>query len=261
MERILMERFEMKLGAQLYTVREYMKTRDDFKSTMRKIAAIGYKYVQVSGAADAPAFIIKEMADETGLGVIITHSPADRIINDTDRLIEEHISYGAKAVGIGSLGAYPHDRDGYLRFCEDFAPAAEKIKNAGLVFCYHNHRFEFEKYGGKTGIEILLENSDPSAVMLTFDTYWAVAGGADPCKFINDHANRIFCTHLKDMTVRDDKQTMVEVGDGNMNFPAILETCRANGIEYHFVEQDTVIMNAFDSMKRSYDNLTEMYFG
>ena len=256
-----MERSEMKLGAQLYTVREYMKTQDDFKTAMRKIAAIGYKYVQVSGAADAPAHLIKEMKDETGLGVIITHSPADRILRDTDRLIDEHLSFGAKAIGIGSMGAYSHDRDGYLRFCEDYAPAAEKIKKAGLVFCYHNHRFEFEKYDGKTGIEILLENSDPAALKLTFDTYWAVAGGADPCKFIRGHKDRIFCTHLKDMTVKDDKQTMIEVGDGNMNFPAILDACRESGIEYHFVEQDTVTMNAFDSMKKSFENLTEMYFG
>ena len=256
-----MRKSEMKLGAQLYTVREFMKTQDAFADTVRKIAAIGYKYVQVSGAADAPAYLVKKMKDETGIEVIITHSPADRILYDTDKLIEEHISYGAKAIGIGSIGNYSHDREGYLRFCADYENAAKKIKDAGLVFCYHNHRFEFEKYDGKTGIEIILENSDPSALKLTFDTYWAVAGGVDPCKFIADHGDRIFCTHLKDMTVKEDKQTMIEVGDGNMNFPAILDTCRKNGIEYHFVEQDIVTMNAFDSMKRSFDNLTEMYFG
>ena len=256
-----MEKTGMRLGAQLYTVREYMKTREDFKNTMRKTAAIGYGCVQVSGAADAPAETIKEMRDETGMDVIITHSPADRILHDTDKLIEEHISYGAKAIGIGSIGAYSHDPDGYKRFCSDFAAAAEKIRSAGLVFSYHNHRFEFEKYGDKTGIEILLENSDPEALKMTFDTYWTVAGGVDPCKFIRDHKDRIFCTHLKDMTVKDDKQTMIEVGDGNMNFEAILQTCCECGIKYHFVEQDIVTMNAFDSLRRSYRNLTEMYFG
>ena len=252
---------DMKLGAQLYTVREFMKTQDGFRDTVKRIAEIGYKYAQVSGAADAPSSLIKEMKDETGIEVVLTHSPADRILHDTDKLIEVHISFGAKAIGIGSIGGYSHDRDGYLRFCSDFETAARKIKNAGLVFCYHNHRFEFEKYGDKTGLEIILDNTDPSAFKLTFDTYWAVAGGVDPCKFIHDHGDRIFCTHLKDMTVKDDKQTMIEVGDGNMNFPAILDICRKNCIEYHFVEQDIVVMNAFDSMKRSYDNLTEMYFG
>ncbi|MBQ3870390.1 MAG: sugar phosphate isomerase/epimerase, partial [Clostridia bacterium] len=78
-----MEKTGMRLGAQLYTVREYMKTREDFKNTMRKTAAIGYGCVQVSGAADAPAETVKEMRDETGMDVIITHSPADRILHDT----------------------------------------------------------------------------------------------------------------------------------------------------------------------------------
>jgi hypothetical protein len=54
---------------------------------------------------------------------------------------------------------------------------------------------------------------------------------------------------------------MIEVGDGNMNFPAILQTCSECGVKYHFVEQDIVTMNAFDSLQRSYRNLTEMYFG
>ena len=255
-----MDKSEMKLGAQLYTVREYMKTQDGFKDTMRRIASIGYGYVQVSGAADAPASLIREMKDETGLGVVITHSPADRILNDTDKLIEEHLYYGAEAIGIGSLYGCERNKAGYIKFCRDFEKAAEKIRKAGLVFCYHNHRFEFERYDGVTGLDILLQNSDPDAVKLTFDTYWAVAGGVDPCGFIKSHGDRIFCTHLKDMTVKDDKQTMIEVGDGNMDFVSILEACRQSGVKYHFVEQDIVTMNAFDSMKKSYDNLTEMYF-
>lgn len=244
---------EIILGAQLYTVREYMKTREDFRATMKRIADIGYKYVQVSGAADAPADVIKTAAEETGLSVIITHSPASRILNDTERLIEEHLSYGAKAIGLGSMG-YEHSADGYKKFCEDFMPAAEKIKAAGLRFCYHNHRFEFEQYGGKTGLELILENSS-DALMLTFDTYWAQAGGCDPAKFIAEHGGRIFCTHLKDMTVINDAIAMTEVGDGNMNFDGIIAASKAVGLKYHFVEQDVVRINAFDSMKRSFDNL------
>ena len=43
---------KMILGAQLYTVRDFMKNEEDFARTMDKIAAIGYKYVQVSGIGD-----------------------------------------------------------------------------------------------------------------------------------------------------------------------------------------------------------------
>ena len=39
---------KMILGAQLYTVRDYMKNEEDFARTMERIAKIGYKYVQVA---------------------------------------------------------------------------------------------------------------------------------------------------------------------------------------------------------------------
>lgn len=39
----------MEIGAQLYTVREHTKTLEDFSRTLEKIAAIGYRNVQVSG--------------------------------------------------------------------------------------------------------------------------------------------------------------------------------------------------------------------
>ena len=39
----------MKIGAQLYTVRDFCKDLDGFALTLKKVADIGYKYVQVSG--------------------------------------------------------------------------------------------------------------------------------------------------------------------------------------------------------------------
>lgn len=255
MERVLMNKGDMCIGAQLYTVREYMKTREDFCLTVRKVAEMGYRYMQVSGAADAPYDVIEKAARENGIEAVITHSPPARVLNDTDKLIEEHLYFKAKAIGIGAL-PYERNYDGYMRFCSEFSPAAEKIAKAGLKLCYHNHRFEFQKYGEKTGIEHILENT-PSDLMLTFDTYWAVAAGCDAAKFITDHKERIFCTHLKDMTVIDDRQEMVEVGDGNINFSAIMKACAGSGVKYHFVEQDIVRINAFDSLERSLKNINE----
>ena len=33
----------MKIGAQLYTVRDFAKNLDDFEATLKKVAEIGYK--------------------------------------------------------------------------------------------------------------------------------------------------------------------------------------------------------------------------
>ena len=44
---------KMVLGAQLYTVREFTKTADDYARTIERVAKIGYKCVQVSGVGPA----------------------------------------------------------------------------------------------------------------------------------------------------------------------------------------------------------------
>ena len=247
---------ELKLGAQLYTLREYTQNEKDFFETMKKIAAIGYKYVQVSGiGGDITPVMIKKAAEDNGIKVILTHTSAEKIKNETEKVIEEHEIFGCNAIGIGGMFGHARNKDGYKLFAGDFADAVEKIKKSGKVFLYHNHRFEFEKYDGKTGMDIILENTDKDGFKLTFDTYWAQAGGVDSADFIKKNHSRIFTTHLKDMTVIDDKQEMTEILTGNMNFAEILEVSKKTGILWHFVEQDEVRIDAFESMKISFENL------
>ena len=249
---------KMYLGAQLYTVREYMKNEADFKETIKKIADIGYKYAQVSGIGAVSPQAIKEATEEYGIKVILTHTDPKRIRDNTEAVIADHNIFSCDALGIGGM-PYAHDEKGYFDFCKDFAPAVEKLKAAGKVLLYHNHRFEFEKYNGKYGIEIILENSDPDGLKLTFDTYWAVAAGIDPSVFMEKYANRIYATHLKDMAVSNDKQVMTEMLTGNINFDSVLKVSAENDILWHFIEQDEVYMNAFDSLKISHDNLKAKY--
>ncbi len=247
------------LGAQLYTVRDFMKTEEDFMETMGKIKEIGYLYVQVSGIGAVSPACIKEASEKYNLPVVLTHSNPTRIINDTEAIIAEHDMFGCNAIGVGSMGNYTHDTAGFMKFAEDFSEASKKIKAAGKVLLYHNHGFEFERFDGKLGIDILLENTDPDAIKLTFDTFWAQHAGIDPADFIEKHGDRIHVTHLKDMMVKNGAPTMAEVLNGNMNFDRILEACDKAGIIWHMVEQDTCPGNPFDSLKMSFDNLTARY--
>jgi len=248
---------ELKLGAQLYTVRKYTQTEMDFADTIKKIAHIGYKYVQVSGIGSGiTADFIKRVTEDYNIKVILTHTSPERIKNETDKVIEEHEIFNCPGIGIGGMFGTEKTGDGFKKFADDFAKAVEKIKAAKKVFLYHNHRFEFEKFAeNQTGMDILLKNTDKTGFKLTFDTYWAQAGGIDPADFIKKHSGRIFATHLKDMTVINDKSEMTELLTGNMNFARILKVSEKHDVIWHFVEQDEVRMDAFDSMKLSFDNL------
>jgi len=247
----------LKLGAQLYTLREHTKNEQDFATTIKKVADIGYKYVQVSGVgASVTPQLIKKVTEDNGIKVILTHTSLDRICGETDKVIEEHSLFDCPGIGIGGFWGNK-SADGFKHFAEEMAPVVAKIKAAGKLFLYHNHKFEFEHFEkGKTAIDIMLENSDKEAFKLTFDTYWAQAGGIDPAQFIKDYKDNIFATHLKDMTVVDDNIRMTEILDGNMNFKRVLKISEKHGVLWHFVELDEVYMDAFESMKISYDNLT-----
>ena len=76
----------MKTGAQLYTVRLFTQTVPDFQETMRRVAEIGYRTVQLSaiGGAVTPQ-IARETADETGLEIVLTHSDLKMCIRDSGR--------------------------------------------------------------------------------------------------------------------------------------------------------------------------------
>jgi sugar phosphate isomerase/epimerase len=51
---------------------------------------------------------------------------------------------------------------------------------------------------------------------------------------------------------------MAEVGEGNLNWPAILEACRQAGVEWYIVEQDTCQRDPLESLRISLRNLQAM---
>lgn len=78
----------MKTGAQLYTVRAYTQTEADFALTIGKIAEIGYKTVQISAIGHIRPETVREICDQKGVEIVLTHSDVNRILNDTDNLIQ-----------------------------------------------------------------------------------------------------------------------------------------------------------------------------
>ena len=253
---------KMILGAQMYTIRNFTKTNDDFAASMEKLAKIGYKYVQVSGIGKevTPEAIAKASKD-TGLKVVLTHTDIDRILNETDKVIEEHTLYGCDCVGIGGIFKYkPFNLESFKRFADDFAPAVEKIVKAGKVFSYHNHKFEYERTpDGKLFLDHIMDALPD--MKLTLDMYWVQAGGADPALNIEKYADKIFTTHFKDMRIVDNEQKYAEVLEGNINYDRIVEACLKYGVKRHMVEQDDVLegQNPFDCLETSYRNIMNRY--
>ena len=247
----------MKIGVQMYTIRDFCTTEDDFKLSMEKIAAIGYKSVQLSVHGHIPAAKIAEICKNNGIEIVSTHTPPQLILDETERIIREHKMMGCGFIGIGSLpGTYERDAKGLNKFVEDFIPVCKKIKEAGLMFMYHNHAFEFEKVDGKLIIDYLIEGFDKDLMGFTLDTYWVQAGGGDPVWWLDKLSGRVDTIHFKDAMVYQGQLTMTEVMEGNLNWDAIFKACERAGVKWTFIEQDKCHgKDPFECLKISYDNL------
>jgi len=201
------------------------------------------------------------MTDDLGLTICNTHIGYDLLWNDLDAVIEQHNLWECKHVAIGSMpGPYREaGEEGTRRFAAEASKVGEKLHAAGLTFSYHNHSFELARYNGRSGLEILYSESDPRYLQAEIDTYWIQHGGGDPTDWIRQMDQRMPVVHLKDMVISPPReQQMAEVGEGNLNWPAILQACRDSGVEWYAVEQDICQRDPFESLKISYDNLRDM---
>lgn len=252
----------MKTGAQLFTLRAYTQNERDFARSMKRVAQIGYKTVQISAVGrDIRPERIREICDEEGLEIVLTHSDPNRILYDTDRLIAEHDIMGCKYIGLGAMPDKYRTPEWLANFAEDYREPAKKIAAAGKLLMYHNHNFEFRKVKAegadepKRIIEYLCDWFAPDELGFTLDTYWVQAAGADVCHWIGLLQDRIPCVHLKDMAMSAEGSVMAPVMEGNLNFDAILKKLEGTSCKYLLVEQDICQGSPFDCLKLSYDNL------
>ncbi len=247
------------IGAQLYTVRDFLQTPQDIALSLKKIREIGYKAVQLSALGPIETSELKKILDSEGLIVAATHIPFNKMKNETQQVIDDHLLLGCKYPAIGSMpGDYPRTAEGFAAFAKDANEVAAKLAEAGLVFGYHNHSFELEKFDGKTGLDIIMQETDSRLVTMEIDTYWIQHGGGDPAAWIRKCSGRIPLLHCKDMAVKDKTQLMAEVGEGNLNWGAILEAAKAAGVVWYLVEQDTCQRDPFESLEISLRNLKVM---
>lgn len=248
----------MKLGVTLYNFHREIKTFEDLDKVLSFLKGLGVEAIQVSGISHLPYPQVAEYCKKYDFDVCLTHNSANAIINETDRLIEEHKILGCNNIGIGSGGEEYRSYDGYKQFISDFTPAAKKIKDAGMQFAYHNHAFEFEKYNGRRGIDILIEDSDKDLFYFIIDTHWVHTGGCNPVDYINKVAGRMKVCHFKDYKIVNNERKFAEIGTGNLDLDACYRACRDTGVEYIIIEQDSTDIDVFESTKISYSNLKEI---
>lgn len=254
------------IGLQMWTVRNRVTTPEDYRTTLRRIAEIGYRVIQVT----PPSFFTDEefmgMLRDYGLCPDSVFLPTGSICA---RIAEAEVQARRFGVDVLRTDSIPKElrtsAEGYHDFARRLNEEGAACKQAGLKLMYHFHAFEWIRFGAQRGIDILLNETDPELVYFQPDVFWLTCAGTEPSQSLKLFRNRAFSIHVKDYAIQQLEGKIesvpfhfASVGCGNLNWPGILDTAREMGIRRFVVEQDQCVGDEFDAIKVSYDALRAM---
>jgi sugar phosphate isomerase/epimerase len=256
-----------KIGLQLYTLRNEISK--DLLGTLKKVAAIGYKEVELYGYSDGKFFgktpkEFKSILNGLGLDPVSGHYGAGvenktakgTLSNGWQKAVDDAAELGQKYVNCAYLTESERKTiDQYKKYVDLFNKSGEVAKKAGLQFGYHNHDFEFKKLSGQLPYDVIA-STDPKLVKLELDLYWVVKAGIDPVALFKKYPGRFPLWHVKDMDKKDG--SFAEVGTGSIDFKKIFDNRKLAGMTHFFVEQDVAKIPPVQAIEISFKNVTKM---
>ena len=224
------------IGLELWSVRTLFAA--DPTGTLEKVAAIGFREVEYAGGGYDkmdPAALRKTM-DRLGLVAPSIQTTYEYLRGDFDGTVKRAKTLGADTIIVSWVDPSRHTVDAWKEVVADFNRLAERLKQTGLDFAFHNHDMDFlVKPGGISLFDRLLADSDPALVKIELDIGWAVAAGEDPKAIITRLPGRIYAYHVKDRTA-DNKVTAV--GNGVIDYADIFTLNQLAGVKHFYVEID-----------------------
>ena len=204
------------------------------------------------------AFWNKERRDEI-LERVRQHAAFSRELGCTELYVApggfDYVTRGGQTRRETAGHVRPEDSltdDEFKVFGETLNMVGQITLGQGVRSCFHNHVGTVIET--RAEVDRLLALTDPSLVFLGPDTGHLAWAGADPVAFCRDYAERIKTMHLKDIDagVRErghaagwdygrftDQGVFVELGEGCVDFPAILAILRdVNFAGWLIVETD-----------------------
>ncbi|MFU8813167.1 MAG: sugar phosphate isomerase/epimerase family protein [Balneolaceae bacterium] len=228
---------EMPFGIQLWTLRDVFPQQPE--QTLRQLAEFGYRQIE---SFDGPEGIfwgmgnrgMKALMDELGMELVSSHANA---FEDFERKAGEAAEIGVKQLIMPWVGPQ-ESLDDYRVIAERFNEAGEIARRAGIRFGYHNHDYTFVEMDGTIPQDLLMEETDPDLVDHQLDMYWVVAAGHDPVEWMRRYPGRFTSGHIKDLTRRNGEMESTLLGEGEIDYPSILEVAKEEGMTKFFVEQE-----------------------
>ncbi len=279
-----------KIGVQMMMLKDKVEELGAYE-TMRKVNELGYHAVEVSQIPMTPEnvaelkrasqdFDIKIAAMSAGLEPMLPGAPGETIVNDFDKIVSDCKALDCNFLRIGMMPLNRmFDKEQIMEFVAKAEDYAHKFAEHGIELYYHTHHLEFQKFDGEYLLDIIKNNTTKLGFEL--DVHWIQRAGVNPVEFVKQYKGRISLLHLKDYRIAamdiskvdfNDMSTFMnvfvntiefaEVGEGNLDIPAIMEAGLEAGAQYFLVEQDEQYgRDPFDCLQTSAENLRKMGYG
>jgi sugar phosphate isomerase/epimerase len=276
-----------KIGVQMMMLKGKVEEIGVYE-TMRGIYDLGYRAVEVSQipmTAENVAelkrasedFDIKVAAMSAALEPMLPGAPGETLSDDFDKIVSDCKALDCNFLRIGMMPLHlMGDKEKIMGFIDRAETMAERLADYGIELYYHTHHLEFQKFDGVYLLDLIKNNTTKLGFEL--DVHWIQRAGENPVEFVKQYAGRISLLHLKDyrigqmdlsevdfndmakfMHIFTNTIEFAEVGEGNLNIPAIMEAGLESGAQYFLVEQDDVYgRDPFDCLKTSADNLRKL---
>jgi len=274
------------IGVQLYTVGDQLGK--DFTVTLKQIAAIGYKEVELADTYGKSAAELVAEFNDAGLICRSAHmfdfqkTPA-QFMDFAKELGVKYVvtSFNPPPAVIAAMSGAKPDFDVLLRGLEamtldDYRRSAdtcnklgEEARKHGLQYAYHNHNLEFKKFGDVTGYETLLTSTDRDLVKMELDCGWMAAAGYDPAAYLNNYPTRYRLLHIKafksgppSLSLSGPQRPVpTELGSGGLDYKPVFAAAKKAGIEQYYVEQEPPFTekSAMEAIKIDYEFLHNLH--
>lgn len=216
-----------RIGVGLFTIPKLLD--QDFEGTMKLLADIGYKEVELFGpypfstpeahegwrpiaaalGMEQTGYYgltpqqVKDVLDENGLTSPSMHTDLQTLRQRMPQLAEAAHLLGQHYVILPSIPERERSTlDDYRRFADEFNEIGASAVAEGIRFAYHNHGYGLSELEGQVPFQLILEQTDPALVDMQLDIYWNTAGGGDPLAYLHDYPGRFRLMHIKDMAQR-----------------------------------------------------------
>ena len=231
---------------QLYSIREALQ--NDFAGALRRIAEIGYRAVETAGVYGGTPEQTARLFEALGLHTVAAHAILPLGEGKTALLEMLEALNVTTLVCAWQPPQHFTTLEGVQRVCDLLSEAHQELQGHGIRLAYHNHHFECIPLPDGTLPLLYMAQHLPAEVSFEIDTYWAHVAGLDVPDLLTKLGERAALLHLKDGSGKLG-EPMVALGEGVMDFPAILARSRAHT---WIVELDECATDMFEAVARSF---------